>query len=151
MCLQIRLYLFTIRPIAKQLNSLTTIVTFSWLGGAEITYPLWVRYVQGSIIGSGKGFMFDVLLFLYFYFLSKNAVFVITICNFFCNVNSLSELKHFARFVRCLLWYKGIDLASFKKWNRYYVALKYKCRVTFVWTILYYTSSKKWFYIAFTL
>jgi len=76
---QIRLCLFTFRPIAsKQLNSLTTIVTFSWLGGAVVTHPLWVQEVPGSIPGSGKGFMFDffVLLLMCFYFLSKNTLFV---------------------------------------------------------------------------
>jgi len=43
---QIRLCLFMFRPMAwKQLNSLTTIITLSWLSGAEVTYPLWVRDV----------------------------------------------------------------------------------------------------------
>jgi len=41
---QIRLCLFTFRPIAsKQLNSLTTIDILSWLGGAVETYSLWVQ------------------------------------------------------------------------------------------------------------
>jgi len=56
---QIRLCLFTFRPIAsKSLNSLTTIDILCWLGGAEVTYPLWVREVPGLIPGSGKGFDF---------------------------------------------------------------------------------------------
>jgi len=54
---QIRLCLFMFRPIAsKQLNSLLTINTFSWLGGAVVTCPLWVQEAPGSIPGSGKGF-----------------------------------------------------------------------------------------------
>jgi len=54
---QIRLCLFTFRPIAsKQLNSLTTIDSLSWLGGTVVTHPLWVQQVPGSIPGSGKGF-----------------------------------------------------------------------------------------------
>jgi len=54
---QIRLCLFTFHPIAStQLNSLTTIDTLSWLGGAKITHPLWVQEVPGSIPGSNKGF-----------------------------------------------------------------------------------------------
>jgi len=54
---QIRLCLFTFRPIAsKQLNSLTTLDTFSWLGGAVVTHSLWMQEVSGSISGSGKGF-----------------------------------------------------------------------------------------------
>jgi len=57
--LQIRLCLFIFRPIVlKQLNSLKTIDTFSWLGDPEITHPTAVRYVQGSIPGSGKSFLF---------------------------------------------------------------------------------------------
>jgi len=88
----IRLCLFTFRPIAsKQLNSLTTIVTFSWLGGAQVTHPLWLRDVPGSIPGSGKGFMFDfcfdVVVFLLF---CPNTHYLLLIqcnCNFFCNVN----------------------------------------------------------------
>jgi len=68
---QIWLCLFTFQPIAsKQLNSLTTIDTLSWLGGAVVTHPLWVQDVSGSIPGSGKGFYvcFFVLLLLCFYF-----------------------------------------------------------------------------------
>ena len=52
---QIRLCLFTFRPIAsKQLNSFLT--NLSWLGGAVVTQPLWVQEVPGSIPGFGKGF-----------------------------------------------------------------------------------------------
>ena len=62
---QIRLCSFTFRTIVlKQLNSLTTINTLSWLAGAEVTHPLWVRELPGSIPGSGKGFYF--LFFCYF-------------------------------------------------------------------------------------
>ena len=53
---------FKFRPIAsKLLNSLNTIDTLSWLGGAVETHPLWVQEVPGSIPGSGKSFMFDFL------------------------------------------------------------------------------------------
>jgi len=59
---QIWLCLFTFRPIAsKQLNGLTTIDTLSWLGDPVVTHPLWVQEAPGSIPGSGKGFMFDLL------------------------------------------------------------------------------------------
>ena len=55
--LQIRLCLFRFRPIvSKQLNSLHTIVTLSWHGGAMVKHPLWIREVPGLIPGSGKGF-----------------------------------------------------------------------------------------------
>jgi len=88
---QIRLCLFTFRPIAsKQLNSLTTIDTLSWLGGAVVTHQLWVQEVPGSIPGSGKGFYvwffcFVVDVFLLFVkntlFVTKFAIpFAIVIC-----------------------------------------------------------------------
>jgi len=73
---QIWLCLFTFWPIAsKQLNSLTTIDTLSWLGGAVVTHPLWVQDVPGSIPGSDKGFYvwFFVLLLLCFYFFVQKA------------------------------------------------------------------------------
>ena len=89
MCgLQIRLCLFTFQPIAsKQLNSLTLIDTLSCLGGAVVTHPLWVQEAPGSIPGSGKGFLFFMLLLLCFYFLSQNTLFVTKFCNSLSNVN----------------------------------------------------------------
>ena len=75
---QIRLCLFTFRPTAsKQLNSLTTIYTFSWLGGAVVMHPLSVQEVPGSIPGSGKGFYVGcfVLLLLCFLFVQKHIIF----------------------------------------------------------------------------
>jgi len=74
---QIWLCLFTFRPIAlKHLNSLTTIDTLSWLGGAVVTHPLWVQEVPGSIPGSGKGFYvwLFVLFLLCFYFLVQKDI-----------------------------------------------------------------------------
>jgi len=82
---QIR-FVYLRRPYAsKQLNSLTTINTLSWLGGAVLTHPFWVQDFPGSIPCSGKGFYvwFSVLLLLCFYFLSKNTKF----CKSFCNGN----------------------------------------------------------------
>jgi len=48
MCgLQIRLCLFTFRPItSKQLNSLTTNPTLSWPGGAEVTHPHFKKFLK---------------------------------------------------------------------------------------------------------
>jgi len=64
---QIWLRLFTFRPIApKQLNSLTTIGTLGWLGGAEVTHPLLEREVLDSIRGSDKGFYVWFFLFVVF-------------------------------------------------------------------------------------
>jgi len=87
---QIQFCLFTFRPIAsEQLNSLTTIVTLSWLGGRKVTLQTVVQEVLGSIPGSGKGFM---LAFLFrwccvFTFCPKNTLFVTQLCSFFCKVN----------------------------------------------------------------
>ena len=91
---QIRLCFFKFRPIAsKSLNSLTTIDILSLLGGAEVTFPLWVREVSGSIPGSGKGFDFRFGGFCVFTFLSKNTWFVTKYCNSLCNVNLFSILN----------------------------------------------------------
>jgi len=50
---QIRLCFLTFRPIAsKQLNSLTSIDTLSWLGGAVVRHPLWVQEVPDSMDSS---------------------------------------------------------------------------------------------------
>jgi len=109
---QIRLCVFTFRPISsKQLNSLTTIETLSWLAGAVVTHPLSVQEFAGSISGSGKGFYvwFFVLLLLCFYFLSNYTLFVANFCNSFFNVNLFSILKHIARFVTD---YKGIKIQT---------------------------------------
>jgi len=94
---QIRLCLFTFRPIAsKQLNGLTTIDILSWLGGAVVTHPLWLQEVPGSIPDSVKGF--NVWFFLFccccvFTFLSKNTLFIAKYCNSFYNVNLISILN----------------------------------------------------------
>jgi len=93
---KIRLCFFTFRPIAlKQLHSLTTIHNLSWLGGAEVSHPLKLRDVQGSITGSVKDFYVwvYVLLLLCFYFLSNNTSFVTKFCNSFCVVNLFSMLN----------------------------------------------------------
>ena len=90
---QIRLCLFTIRPIAsKQLNSWITINTLSWLSGAKVTHLLWMREVPSSIPGSGKGFYawFFVLLLLWFY---QSTLFVTKFYNSFRNVNLFSILN----------------------------------------------------------
>ena len=59
-------------PIAsKSLNSLTTIHILNWLGGADVTYPLWLREVPGSIPGSSKGFDFRFGGFCVFTFCQK--------------------------------------------------------------------------------
>jgi len=95
--LPIWLCLFTFRPIAsEQLNGLTTINTLSWLGGAVVTHPLWVREVPSSIPGYGKGFYvlffcFSVVVFLLF--LSKNTLLITQVCNSFYNITLFSILN----------------------------------------------------------
>jgi len=94
--LQIWLWFFTFRPIAsKQLNSLTTIGTINWLGGAVVTHSLWVQEAPGSIPGSCKAFYvwFFVLLLLRFTFWSKNTLFFTKVCNSLYNVNLFSILN----------------------------------------------------------
>jgi len=74
---QIRLCLFMIRPITlKQLNSLTSIDTFCWLGGIKVTLQTAEQEVLGSIPCSGTTIYvcFLVLLLLWFYFMSKNTL-----------------------------------------------------------------------------
>jgi len=75
---EIQLCLFTFRPIAsKQLNSLTTIIILSWLGGAVVMHPLLVQEVPGSIPGSGKGFyvwLFVLLLLCFYIFFQKHII-----------------------------------------------------------------------------
>ena len=76
---------FTNRPIlSKQLNSLTTIIAFSWLGGSEVTHPILVREVSGSIYVSCKSLYvwFSFFWLLYFYFLCPKTHFVTMFCNF---------------------------------------------------------------------
>ena len=62
---QNRFCLFMFRPIAlKQLNSLTTIDTFSWLGGPKVTQLAAVRMVPGSIPGYGMDFLCLIFCFV---------------------------------------------------------------------------------------
>jgi len=114
---QIRFCLFSFRPIAsKQLNSLLTIHTLSWLGGAVVTHPLWVQEVPGSIPCPGKRFYvsFSVLLLLCFYFLSINTLFVTKCCQSFCNVNLFSILT-ILQDTRLIISYKDTYLASLNR------------------------------------
>jgi len=95
-CPQIWLCLFTFRPIAsKHVNGLTTIVILSWLGGAEVTHPLWVQEVPRSVPGSGKVFyvsFFCFVVVVFLLFCQKKTLFVTKICNSFYNVNLFSIL-----------------------------------------------------------
>jgi len=80
------LCLFTFGRIeSKQLNSLTTINTLSWLDGAVVTHLLWVL----EVLAPARVFMIE-FLFCCFYFLSKSTLFVTQFCNSFCNVYSFS-------------------------------------------------------------
>ena len=70
---QIRFCLITFRPIAsKQLNSLTSMGTLSWLGGAVVTHPRWVQDVPGSISGYGKGFNVWFVFFCFYFFFQQH-------------------------------------------------------------------------------
>jgi len=75
--LQIRVCLFTFRPIAsKQFNSLTTIDSLSWLGGAVVTHPLWVQEVPGSTPAQ-EGFLcliFCIVVVVFLGFVQKHII-----------------------------------------------------------------------------
>ena len=113
--------LFTFRPIAsKQLNSLTTIDTTSWLAGAVVTHSIRVQEVPGSIPGSGKAF------YIWFF---------VVVVVFFCpKTHYLSQ--HFAILFAMLIYlvyltyckicdrlqgYKDTDLASLTKFETWYI------------------------------
>jgi len=76
---QILLNLFTFRPIAsKQLKSLLTIDTLSWLGAAVVTHPLWGQEDPGSIPSSGKDFyvwfLYNYVVVVFLLFVHKDII-----------------------------------------------------------------------------
>ena len=81
---QIRLSLFKFWPIAsKQLNSLATIATLSWLGGAKVTHSLWEQEFSVQFLAPVK---FDVwILFCYGFFLFQKHIFPHKIMHFCVN------------------------------------------------------------------
>jgi len=96
MCVpQVRLSLFKYRPIAlKQLHGLTTIDTFSWLGGPKVTHQTGVRVVLDSIRGSGKGYnVFFFCFVVVFCFYCPKHIIYYTKCISFCKSNLRSILK----------------------------------------------------------
>ena len=105
---KIKLCLLTVRPIAsKQLNSLTTIDTLIWLGGAGVTHPLWVREVKCSIPGLGKGFYVWFVLFC-----------CCCVCIFCPKTHYLSQkfaislamIIYLVNLTRCVTDFKGIQI-----------------------------------------
>jgi len=111
---QIWFGLFTFRPIAsKNLNGLTIIDTFSWLGGAVVTHSLWVQEVPVQSPAPAMVFMFDLLFCCccVFTFLSKNTFFVTQVCNSFYIFIYLVYLKCCKIYDR-LSGYKDPDLTS---------------------------------------
>ena len=95
---QIRICVFTLRIIAsKQLNSLSTIETASWLGGAVVTHPLLGQEVLNLIPVSGKGFyvwLFCSVVADFSLFVKKEQHLLFTKCfNFFCYANFFSILN----------------------------------------------------------
>jgi len=123
---QICLSLFSFRPIAsKQLISLTTIVTFTWLGGAEVTHPLLVQEVPGTITCSGKAFY--VWLFLGFFVFFNGTKTHYMWQHLFCTVN----LFVFQDFCDRLSKYKDTGLESL--------------RITITWDFCYTIIFMKYF------
>jgi len=103
---QIRLCLFTFRPIAlKQLKGLTTIDTLIWLSGPEVTHPTELRQVLESQLWQGflcLNFCFIVVVFEFF----RHNIFY-----FFWIVHSSSIINIFKNYDRCL-GYQDTGLAS---------------------------------------
>jgi len=94
-CPQIWLSLFMFWPISlKQLNTLTSIDTFSCLNGLDVTHQTVMREFPDLIPGFGKDLYvcLFVLLLGGFTFLSKIHYLSWFICIFFSNVNSFSIL-----------------------------------------------------------
>jgi len=88
--------LFTFRPIAsEQLNSLTTIDTLSWLGGAVVTHPLWVQDVPSRVqFQAPARVLFDVLFYCCCDFpFCNTSLYFRKFCNSFCNVDLFSILN----------------------------------------------------------
>ena len=114
MCVpQIRDCLFTFRPIAsKQFNSLTTIVSLSWLGSTEVTHPLWCEKSRVQFLALVR----VCFIFLFYYCV---LIFFGPKTHFLLQNNAIS----FAKFIYLVyltyckicdrLWgYKDTDLAS---------------------------------------
>ena len=113
---QIRLCLFTFRPIASKWfkSNLTTIDTLSRLGGADVMYPQWAWKVPGSIPGSGMGFDVWFCCFVVFVFLPFCPKTHDLLQNFAIICAILIYLVYLTCCKICdrLLGYKDTDLAS---------------------------------------
>jgi len=73
--------------VSTHLQSLTLINSINGPGGAEVTNPLWMGEVPGSILGSGNGFyVWHFVLLLCFYFFVQKHIFT-QFSNSFCNVD----------------------------------------------------------------
>jgi len=80
---QIWLCLFVFQPITlKQLNSSTSIDTSSCLGGLEVTHRAAVWEVPDSISDSGKDYRIVLLLFWFYFFVSKSIICRDLFCDF---------------------------------------------------------------------
>jgi len=100
MCgLKIRLCLFTFWSIAsKQLDSLTTIVTLSWLGGKEVTRPLGFERSQVQFPTPAKVWIFVLLWFCFYVFVPKHII---------CHKNAISFAM--LMYLVCLTYCKICD------------------------------------------
>ena len=89
-----KIYVST-RYTAQQLNSLTSIDLFSWLGGPEVTHPTGCESYTCLIPGFGNDFYvcFFVWLLLCVFFVVQNTLFVMKVCNSCCNFNAFSILN----------------------------------------------------------
>ena len=79
----------------KQLNSLFTIVSLTWLCCTKVTHPLWVQEVPGSIPSSSKGFIVWFFVLLCFYFFVQKHIICHNFLQFIlqCELNSSDRPK----------------------------------------------------------
>ena len=78
---------------AKQLNSLTTTVTLSWLGGAEVTHPLWEKGPGfNSQLRKGILCLIVVSLLLWLYFFVQKHIICHTFLQFLYEEQKLCKI-----------------------------------------------------------
>ena len=106
----------------KQLNSVATIATLSWLGDAEITHLLWVQEFPVPFLAPARIFMFYfcfvIVVFLFIF--SKNTFFHHKIMHFYVNLFSIPIT--YCKIGERLWVYKFTDLVSWRNtpWTYYY-------------------------------
>jgi len=87
----------------KQLNPLTSIDTFSCLGGREVTLLAGMRVVPCSMSGSVKDFMFLLFCFVVVFLVLSKIIYYIKFHNSCYNVNSFKTINMLQNMCTCTL------------------------------------------------